>query len=156
MRTNIKIGEFFKLEDFTRSATATRLGIDNTPTEVHEKNLRKLAVEILDPLHHIIGNYTISSGYRSPKLNEAVKGVATSAHAQGQAVDIVYKDIRFVFEFIRDNFVYDQVILESLDGSNGKSFWVHVAYREGNNRGQSFTQHNHKRTSPITVNKKWN
>lgn len=156
MRANVKIGGVFKLEDFTRSATATRLGIDNSPTEKHEANLRKLAIEILDPLHHIIGKYSISSGYRSAKLNEAVKGVATSAHAQGQAVDIVYKDIRFVFEFIRDNFVYDQVILESSDTTTGKSFWVHVAYREGNNRGQSFTQHNHKRTSPITVNKKWN
>lgn len=156
MKQTDKIGKFFTLEDFTRSEKARIKNIDNTPTVEHMLNLKKLVVEILDPLYFIIGDFSISSGYRSKLLNEAVGGVSTSGHSLGQAADIVCEDAMFLFEMIRDNFVYDQVILETLDIPKGKTSWVHVAYREGQNRGESFLQHNHKRTSAITINKKWN
>ena len=51
----MKISKYFSLEEFTRSDTARRLGIDNTPTPEHIKNLSDMCVNLLDPLRSITG-----------------------------------------------------------------------------------------------------
>lgn len=156
MKAKNKLGEFFTLEEFTRSSTATKLGISNEPTLEHIENMRALVKEILDPVRHIFGKIDITSGYRSAALSAAVGGVEGSQHGRGQAADIYHADLESLFNLIREDFIYDQLILESLDTPRGITRWIHVSYAKGANRGQSFKNHNHKRVSAISVNKRWN
>lgn len=79
----------FSLAELTKSATATRKGIDNTPDAKITERLRRLATEVLQPLRDAFGEpIVVSSGYRCPALNKAVGGSATSQHMQGTAADI--------------------------------------------------------------------
>ena len=79
----------FSLEELIASATAKAKKIDNTPTPQVKENLEKLCKEVLQPIRDKYGKaITVTSGYRSPKLNAAVGGVKTSQHVLGQAVDI--------------------------------------------------------------------
>ena len=140
--------KYFTLNELTRSDTATKNKIDNTPTAEAVKNLTVLVDNVLDPLREMYGKpIYISSGYRCPRLNKAVGGVACSQHKTGQAADIqqVKKIIqngeevtvvdheanRRVFKLIEENFVFDQLLWE-----NGGQ-WVHVSFRaDGKNRRQ--------------------
>jgi uncharacterized protein YcbK (DUF882 family) len=80
--------EDFTLQEFTRSRTATRLGIDNTPDESAIENLNRLCQQFLQPVRNHFGEpIIITSGYRCPKLNEAVGGVPDSYHVTGEAAD---------------------------------------------------------------------
>lgn len=113
------------------SRTALRLGIDNTPTINHRDNMVKLANEVFEPLRAYVGGpIKINSFYRSPELNKAIGGSSKSQHCHGQAIDI---DDTFgrctnaeMFNFIRDNLDYDQMIWEFGDDDNPD--WVHVSY----------------------------
>lgn len=79
----------FTIAELSASATARRLGIDNTPTPAAEDNLRNLVRNILDPLREAWGGpISVSSGYRCAALNRAVGGVNNSQHLYGQAADI--------------------------------------------------------------------
>lgn len=85
----MKISENFTLEELTSSDTASRLGIVNVPSAVEVANLRRLCAEILEPLRLGSGKViVITSGYRSPELNAAIKGSKTSDHMSGRAADI--------------------------------------------------------------------
>lgn len=79
----------FTLRELTRSATALRLGIENTPDERVTENLKKLVDTVLDPLREAYGKpIIVTSGYRCPRLNSSVGGSKTSQHVHGQAADI--------------------------------------------------------------------
>ena len=113
------------------SRTATRLNIDNTPTDEHERNMVLVAEEIFEPLRTYVGGpIKINSFYRSPELNRAIGGSSKSQHCKGQAIDI---DDTFgkmsnaeMYEFIKDNLDFDQMIWEFGDDKNPD--WVHVSY----------------------------
>ena len=84
---------YFTIEELTKSDTATRRGIDNTPTEEVKKNLTTLVDQVLDPLRAAWGApIVVNSGYRCPALNEAVGGSKTSDHMTGRAADIEAAD----------------------------------------------------------------
>lgn len=126
-----KLSEHLTLGEMTRSNTAKRLGIDNSPTEVHYSNMRMLAEKIFEPIREHFGvPIYVSSGYRSKNLNRAIGGSQTSAHCHGLAIDIDMDDRgssvtnRQVFDWIKDNLSVDQLIAEY--PSNGKPAWVHV------------------------------
>ena len=86
----MKLSEHFDLDEFTRSATADRLHIDNTIPEELIPNLKNLCVQVLEPLREHFGTpVVISSGYRCPALNQAVGGVPNSQHLTGEAADII-------------------------------------------------------------------
>lgn len=73
----------------TKSGTAKRLHIDNTPNATITANLTKLCRDVLQPLRDAFGQpIVVDSGYRCPKLNTAVGGATASQHMQGQAADI--------------------------------------------------------------------
>lgn len=116
----------FKLSELTRSATATRLGISNTPSKEHLNNLYDLAVT-LELVRVILGNnpILITSGYRSPELNKAVGGSATSDHANGLAADFSCPDFGTVEEVCKaiaeSDLPFDQLIFEQKT-----SHWVHL------------------------------
>lgn len=79
----------FTMEELIASTTAKQLKIDNTPTESVKKSLVQMATLILQPLRDAYGKpIKISSGYRCPKLNVAVKGSKSSQHLKGEAVDL--------------------------------------------------------------------
>jgi len=121
---------YFKEEEFTRSDTARRNGIDNRPDEVVRANLRRL-MSVLEGIRKGFGSaIVVTSGYRCPQLNTLVGGSKTSAHLKGLAADLVCNDNRRLFEYIRDHADFDQLI-------NEKNYsWVHFGLSETKNRHQ--------------------
>tara|TARA_R110000868_G_scaffold47907_1_gene156404 strand:+ start:533 stop:982 length:450 start_codon:yes stop_codon:yes gene_type:complete len=132
----MNLSKSFTLAELTKSQTATRLGIDNTPTPEQLENLVELCHKVLQPLRDAVGPVLISSGLRVPALNKAIGGSATSQHCaiNGAAADIDVKDNRKVFDYIKDNLQFDQLIWEF--GDRESPDWVHVSYHYGKNRGQ--------------------
>ena len=79
----------FTLEEFTRSETASRMGIQNVPGNREKLAIVNLCAKLLQPLRDIYGKpIRINSGYRCPELNKAVGGVPNSQHVLGEAADI--------------------------------------------------------------------
>ena len=124
----------FALEEFTRSRKANQLGITNTPGPVEASNLLALVVNVLQPLRDAMGYpITVTSGYRSPALNQAISiSAKNSQHMKGQAADIIGKDKAQMFNFIKNNLPFDQLIWEA--GNNNQPDWIHVSYNLGGNR----------------------
>lgn len=119
----------FTMNEMTRSATAKRYGIDNTPGDEEKACLKGLVEKILDPLREAWGQpIIVSSGYRCGRLNKIVNGKPTSQHLLGQAADIhTVKDTpaenKKLFQLIQKlKLPYDQLIDEY--GYN----WIHVSY----------------------------
>ena len=135
----MKLTENFSLEELTKSQTAVRKGIDNTPGPEHQENLKSLCEMILQPIRdHFSRVVTISSGYRSPELCTAIGSKITSQHAKGQAADFEIFGIsnKELADYIDQNLDYDQLILEYWNESDPNSGWVHCSYTDGNNRKQ--------------------
>lgn len=126
------ISKNFSLQEFEKSDTATRLGINNTIKDGFIKeNIKALVYDILQPLRDRWGKpLFINSGYRCRQLNKEVGGVPTSQHCIGQASDVGCTDPYALAELAkRMRLDYDQCILYP-------SF-VHFSYRkDGGNRGQ--------------------
>lgn len=127
--------KYFTEKELTKSPTANRLKINNTPTASVRANLKSLVDNILDPLREAWGApIIVSSGYRCPKLNSAVGGAKTSQHMYGQAADIRTvsdkpSDNKKLFDLIQKlGLPYDQLIDEY--GYN----WIHVSYSSRNRR----------------------
>ena len=125
----------FTINEMTRSATAKRYGIDNTPSPEVAHNIRNLVEKILDPLREAWGQpIIVSSGYRCGRLNKIVKGSPSSQHLLGQAADIhtvtdTPEDNKRLFDLIlRLKLPFDQLIDEY--GYN----WIHVSYGPRNRR----------------------
>ena len=103
------------------------------PTAEHIENFKLLAEEVFQPIReHFRCPIHISSGYRSKELNTAIGGSLTSQHCQGEAIDIDMDGTpngvtnRMVFDYIKDNLQFDQLIYEFGDKENPD--WVHVSY----------------------------
>ena len=120
------------LAEVTKSTTAKRLGIDNTPDEWTTENLRQIAINIFQPLREAFGcPIYVSSGYRSAELNTAIGGSSRSQHVEGRALDLdadVYGGCTNaqIFNWIKENLEFDQLIWEFGDDDNPD--WVHVSY----------------------------
>ena len=135
---NLSLGEF------TRSQTAKRKGIDNTPSEKHLEAAKLLAKSIFQPIRDCFAvPIFISSGYRSDALNEAIGGSKTSQHSKGEAIDIDMDhrkgpENEEIFHYIINNLPFDQLIWEF--GTDERPDWVHVSYNsDGEQRGQVLT-----------------
>ena len=135
----MKLTENFSLNELTKSQTAERKGIDNTPSTEHQENLKSLCEMILQPIRDHFGKVvTISSGYRSPELCTAIGSKITSQHAKGQAADFEIFGLsnKFLADYINSELYYDQLILEYWNESDPNSGWVHCSFSEGQNRKQ--------------------
>ena len=110
----MRLSKNFTLTEYTKSQTALRQGIDNTPGDEHLEAAKTLFEKVVQPVRDNFGPTVINSGYRGPDLNKAVGGSATSQHCKGQAVDIEVPGVANydVAEWIKDNLDFDQVILE--------------------------------------------
>ena len=134
----MKLSKNFTLQEFTKSQTALRQGIDNTPQGQHLEAAKKLFENVVQKVRDHFGPTTINSGYRGPKLNEAVGGSATSQHCKGEAADIEVPGVpnADVAQWIVDNLDFDQVILEFHNPDEINSGWVHVSYVGDKNRSE--------------------
>jgi hypothetical protein len=139
----MQLSKNFTLEEFTKSDTATKKGIDNTPQGVHMENLKNLVEKVVQPVREHYGKpVKVNSGYRGAKLNEAVGGAATSQHCNGEACDIEVPGIpnADLAAYIRDNLPFDQLILEFYTPGIPDSGWVHVSLKkDGPQRKQCLT-----------------
>lgn len=133
----MQLSKNLSLAEVVRSESAKRRGIKNMPTPEHLDNLKKLAEKIFQPIRDHFGiPIHVSSGYRSKELNAAIGGSATSQHCKGEALDIDMDGTsvtnKQVFEFIKDNLPFDQLIWEF--GDNNNPDWVHVSYGSRNRK----------------------
>ena len=138
----MQLSKHFKLEEFTKSMTATRKGIDNNPGAGDIKNLENVCYEILEPLRAKFEKpIIITSGYRSEELCEAIGSKKTSQHAKGQAVDFEIAGVSNlqVALWINNNCDFDQLILEYWKDGEPNSGWVHCSFKDGSNRKQVLT-----------------
>lgn len=135
----------FTFKEFTRSATADRLGICNEPAHNGEQDvyarIELLVTQLLDPIRDYIDEpIYINSGYRSERLNKAVGGVPDSQHRTGQAADIRIGITRSsllmdVFFEIAERFDYDQLIFYR------KRKFIHISYvSDLKNRHEAFVR----------------
>jgi hypothetical protein len=128
----MQLSKNLSLSEMIRSESAKRNGINNMPTEEHTANMRKLAMNVFQPIReHFNVPIHISSGYRSSALNASIKGASkTSQHSTGEAIDIDMDGTSVtnleVFNWIKNNLIFDQVIAEF--PLNGNPSWVHVSY----------------------------
>ena len=133
-----KISEHITYAEATKSQTATRKGIDNTPDEETLTRMRFVAEGVFEPLRkHFNVPIAITSFYRSKELNEEVGGSSTSEHVYGSAMDIdadVFGKItnKDIFDFIKNNLPFNQLIWEF--GTDENPAWVHVSLKMENNK----------------------
>jgi len=132
----MKLSKNLSLNEVIKSNTAIKKGIDNSPTQEHLESLKLLAENIFQPIREHFGvPIGISSGYRSEALNRIIGGSSTSQHCKAEALDLdadIYGKItnKQIFDFIKDNLDFDQLINE-FDYS-----WIHVSYKKEGNRKQ--------------------
>ena len=126
-----RISEHISLKEGVKSHTATRLNIDNTPRNLDLINMKTIAEKVFEPLRSWVGGpIAINSFYRSPKLNSAIGGSTKSQHCIGCALDLDdnygYKTNAQMFEYVKNNLDYDQMIWEF--GTDENPSWVHISY----------------------------
>lgn len=131
---NVDLGKWCNISEVTKSQTAIRKGIKNIPSEENWKNIEILIKNIYSPVcNHFGRKIPISSFFRSIALNKAVGGSSTSQHVEGRAVDLDCDGVgvgitnQTLFEWIRKNLSFDQLIYEFPD-DNGNPSWVHVSF----------------------------
>ena len=136
----MQLSNNFSLKEMTASQTADRHGISNNPSEDHMDNLKKLCENVLQKVRDHYGKVvSVSSGYRSPELCEAIGSSKNSQHAKGQAADFEIFDVsnQELVIWIDKNLDYDQMILEFWKGPDEpNSGWVHCSYKKEGNRKQ--------------------
>tara|TARA_B110000977_G_C11058737_1_gene485100 strand:+ start:239 stop:697 length:459 start_codon:yes stop_codon:yes gene_type:complete len=136
----MKLTENLSLAEVTKSATAIRKGITNTPSATHLIALKEVSKNIFQPCREHFGKpLAVTSGYRSEALNEAIGGSKTSQHSKGEALDLdadVFGGFSNaeLFNYIKDHLDFDQLIWEF--GNNNNPAWVHCSYKTRGNRNE--------------------
>ena len=140
---DIRVAPNFTLPELTKSSTADRMGLDNTPaSDQILVNLTNVANHILQPVRDHFGPVRVNSGYRGPALNKAVGGSSRSHHCHGEAADFECSRVGNdeLAEWVRDNLEFDQLILEFYQQGKPSSGWVHCSYKtNGDNRQKVMT-----------------
>jgi len=126
-----RISKHLSLKEAIKSNTATRLEIKNEPRELDLVRMIEIAEKVFEPLREWVGGpIKVNSFYRSPELNSAIGGSKNSQHCIGCALDIDdtfgHKTNAQMFDYIKNNLDYDQIIWEFGDDDNCD--WVHVSY----------------------------
>ena len=133
------ISKYITYQEAVTSQTAIRKGINNTPNSNALINMQLLGIRVFDIVReHFKKPIRVSSFYRSLLLNNAVGGSSrTSQHVTGEAIDIQatkgFTNAQ-IFNFIKDNLEFDQLIWEY--GTKENPAWVHVSYKKSGNRKQ--------------------
>lgn len=133
------ISEHISWNEAIRSKTAEKHEIENIPNQQQIVNMKTIAKNIFEPLRLWANEpIRINSFFRSPELCKKIKSKPTSQHTKGQALDIDamgQKTNGELFEYIKDNLEFDQLIWEH--GDNENPDWIHVSYVDKlNNRNR--------------------
>jgi zinc D-Ala-D-Ala carboxypeptidase len=132
----------FTLEEMTKSETALRHDLENTPNEQEISSMKLLAEKVLQPVRDHFGKgVKVNSGFRNQDVNQKVGGSRNSDHTRGQACDIEIPGIpnAELAEWIKDNLQFNQLILEFYTPGVPDSGWVHVSYIPEDNKKQVLT-----------------
>ena len=127
----MKLSKNFSLAELTKSQTATRMGLDNNPSEDEQENLRLLCERVLQPIRdHFNHTVTVSSGYRNEILSQKIGSSSKSQHCKGEAADfeIFGTPNNEVSDWIKENLMFDQLILENYEPGQPNSVRV-FSYR---------------------------
>ena len=130
----MKLSKNFTRAEIEHSNTAKRLGIKNEMSEKHLKNMQVLLDKLIQPMRDAIGPIRISSGYRSPQLNQAIGGSTRSQHSKGQALDVQFwsggkMNNKIIYDWILESGIeFDQMINE-FDFA-----WIHISMKDSKNR----------------------
>ena len=138
----MKLTANFSLQEMTKSETALRFGLDNTPNDSELENLVALCECVLQPVRDHFGKgVKVNSGFRDVEVNAKVGGSKTSDHTRGMAADIEIPGVSNaeLGQWIVDNLSFRQVILEFYTPGIPDSGWVHVSYNPGDNKKQVLT-----------------
>ncbi|HQS70902.1 MAG: hypothetical protein B7Y36_08180 [Novosphingobium sp. 28-62-57] len=133
----MNLSPHFTLAEMIRSSTASRRGIDNTPSPTIIENLRRLCEHVLEPVRsHYKRPVIVTSGYRSPALNSAIGGSGTSQHSQGEAADFTVHGVSNleVCRWMEKTLTYDQLIYEF-----GEDGWIHASWSAKRLRNMELT-----------------
>lgn len=133
----MNISPHFSLPEMTVSQTASRQGLPNQPGPVQVAALKLLCLNVLEPVRaHFVRPVIVTSGYRSPAVNKACGGAASSQHCLGEAADFTVPGVRNIdlAQWILRNLNYDQLIYEF-----GESGWIHCSWRAGRLRNEELT-----------------
>ena len=127
------ISKYVSFEEATKSATATRKGIDNTPSEDIIKVMETTAKNVFDPLREKVGPIRVTSFYRCPALNKAIGGSKSSQHMKGEAIDMSGMKVsnRELFKAACE-LEFDQLIWEF--GTDQNPDWIHISYSKKNRK----------------------
>ena len=137
----MRLSKNFVLREFTRSQTALRKGIDNTPDMEQLVNLTALANVCLQPIRDVHGSVSLNSGLRVLELNRAIGSGDGSDHVKGRAADVECNAISNyeLAKWITENLTVNQCILE-YPGPDPRDGWVHVSFaNDGRNKNQILT-----------------
>ena len=139
----MQLSKSFSLNELTKSDTALRHDMDNTPPPEAIECLRALCDNVLQPVRDHFGKpVRVNSGYRHPDVNAKVGGSKTSDHCKGMAADIEIAGVpnHELAQWIADNVgEYRQIILEFYTRGQPDSGWVHVSYNPDDNKKQLLT-----------------
>jgi zinc D-Ala-D-Ala carboxypeptidase len=128
----MKLSPNFTVDQYIKSDTATRKNIDNDITDLRHLNAAKaLFINIVEKLYEVYGDkLIITSGYRSQDLNTAVGGSKKSQHSKGEAIDFEVAGVSNyeLAKWCKENFDFDQLILEFYQRGKPQSGWVHISY----------------------------
>ena len=139
----MKLTANITLDEMTKSDIAERKGINNNPSPKQIDNLKALAVNILQPVRSEFDKpLIIRSGFRCAELNIEIGSSINSEHCadnKSAAADfeIPGVDNKELAQWIRDNLIWDQIILEFYKEGEPSSGWVHCSYSSDLNRKQS-------------------
>lgn len=130
-----KISKHCSYKEATTSNTAIKRGIDNTPNSKQLAAMKLTAEMVFEPLRKWYGKTIwVTSFFRCVLLNTIIGGSKTSAHCNGEAMDIdTQEDNAKLFEYIQNNLDFDKLIWEFGDDENPD--WVHFSYKSSGNRG---------------------
>lgn len=135
----MKLTNNFSLKELTASQTAERKGINNNPNEDQINKLKLLCEKVLQPIRDHYGKVvSVSSGYRSVELCEAIGSSKNSQHAKAEAADFEIYGVSNaeLCKWIADNLEFDQMILEYHNLDEPNSGWIHCSYKAEDNRKQ--------------------
>ena len=138
----MKLSPNFSLAEMTKSDTALRLDMDNTPGDTEIANMTALCENVLQKVRDHYGKgVKVNSGFRHPDVNAKVGGSKTSDHCKGMAADIEIPGVANadLAEWIVENCEFRQVILEFYTPGIPDSGWVHVSYNPDDNKKQVLT-----------------
>jgi len=138
----MKLSKNFSLKELTRSQTAIRNGINNSPDTSQLVCLTALCTAVLQPIREVHGTVNINSGLRVLELNRKIGSGDSSQHVLGMAADLECPSIDNLqlAKWIEQNIKFDQLILEFYEQGDPTSGWIHCSYNnQGENRGRVLT-----------------